>query len=146
MDNNEMTLQTRVSMFLGCVLIFLPFSIGGPWLAISEICEYLNYPESIVFSSLSIFSICTPIALGPMVYLSFYSVLMGRKAPIQHQKNSILLMTFGVVLGVVFTIVFHVYYINSLNSVGYEKCNGIPSGYVPGMGVQYVKDSIYCGK
>ena len=146
MISYKMSLETRLCMLAGCVLIFLPFSIGGPWLAIEEVGEYLNYPDTVVFSSFSVFALCAPIALGPMIYLSIYSALVGEKAPLQYQRKAVFIMAIGLVLGIVIAVAFHIYYVESLSSLGYKTCNGIPSGYMPGMGKEYVTDISLCDR
>nr|SHO17372.1 Putative uncharacterized protein [Moritella viscosa] len=41
---------------------------------------------------------------------------------------------------------FDLFYIGELESKGYITCKGVPSGWTPGMGTQYVLDLSLCDK
>ncbi|MEI8631605.1 hypothetical protein P4S72_04765 [Vibrio sp. PP-XX7] len=70
--------------------------------------------------------------------------MYGQQADIHVQKLINKITVLGAITIVVLTIGFKVIYQNTLNSKGYIECEGIPSGWMPGMAAQYVTDPNLC--
>lgn len=134
----------RIHIAVMSILILIPMVIVGPWFAFNELEYYLSYTNKFIYSSFTPFLIFLTIILGPILYLAVYSIITGIQAPLSHQKKTMFMMIIGCVLGLLFTVFFDTYFLYSLDKLGYEQCNGFPTGYMPGMGEQYVTDLALC--
>ena len=144
MSTETLPIKTRILVILGGGVIYVPTVVGGTWLSYDTLMYYMSYPDSFIFSFTTAFFMSMPFTLGPILYLAGYSGLKGRKAPLSHQKKAIWFMLLGCVFGVLFMLAFDYYFLSALDFNGYDKCQGVPTGYIPGMGKQYVTDLALC--
>ncbi|EMJ9775331.1 DUF1240 domain-containing protein [Morganella morganii] len=125
-------------------LIIILMTIVTFYLGIDGLSVYFSYPDIFVFSHgiALLFSFIT-IAI-PVILLSLSPILKGRQASITFQKKVAKIMMLGLVLMATLTFIFNLYYLSTIDSKGYVKCNGTPSGWMPMMATKYVTDKKLC--
>lgn len=142
----ELTLKRRVSMFFGVLFLVIPLSVGGVYLTLDTINEYLSFPYIIVFSSFIIYGITCFLILTPLTFLSIPPIFLGRQAPDSIQKPVSRFIVFCFLTSIIFQIGFRFYFINEFEKRGYVACQGIPSGWMPGMATKYALNEELCLK
>ncbi|CNE00557.1 Uncharacterised protein [Yersinia mollaretii] len=142
----ELTLKRRVSMFFGVLFLVIPLSVGGVYLTLDAISEYLSFPDVIIFSSLIIYGITCFFILLPLTFLSIPPIFLGRQASdsVQRPVSKFIIVCF--LTSIIFQIGFRFYFINEFEKRGYIACQGIPSGWMPGMATKYAISEELCSK
>lgn len=116
------------------------------YFGVNRLITYLLYPDVIVFSFFTVFSILFFLLTMPIIALSVNPIGKGRQANIVFQKNMAKTIILGLLFIIISTILFNVIFTNNLNKEGYIKCRGIPSGWMPGMAVKYALSEELCMK
>ncbi|NIG14410.1 hypothetical protein [Pantoea sp. Cy-640] len=135
-------LKQRVIAFFG-VVFFLVISIGISYLGIFKLREYLSYPDVVNFSFWVTFAAAFFFFFSPLLVVVFPVIFTGRQITIASGKK--LLKTTFIILGLTFLgmFIFQEKYTTSLMHKGYTECQGIPSGWMPGMARKYaIKPSL----
>ncbi|KEY59609.1 hypothetical protein SRDD_14460 [Serratia sp. DD3] len=107
---------------------------------------YFSYPDFFVFSVFSVFSVLFFMISIPILTLSFSPIYIGFQSSIEFQKKVAKCIVFGLCFIVLLSLVFNYYYISAISNKGYIKCNGIPSGWMPGMATKYATSELLCSK
>ncbi len=76
----------------------------------------------------------------------FPPIFRGKQMDLKYALPLFKMVILGCVITTVISIMYIIYYTNQLESKGYVSCKGIPIGYMPGMGKQYVTDLSLCGQ
>ena len=135
--------KQRVIAFYG-VMFFLVVSIGISYLGIFKLREYLSYPDVVNFSFWVVFATVFFFIFLPLLAMIFPVVFTGKQITIASGKK--LLKTKFIILGLTILgmFIFSERYITSLMHKGYTECQGIPSGWMPGMAKKYAIEPSLC--
>ena len=107
--------------------------------------DYFPLRERVVFSWLSVSFVAFPlIMMFPFIY--FVLVLFkGSVFAFNKMDGYIGCFKWMCILIIATGIVFCFSYLTMLYSKDYIKCNGVPSGWMPGLAQEYVLDHALCG-
>lgn len=108
--------------------------------------SYLSFEDDIVFSWLNVALIALPfVMIFPLAY--FILVLfIGREVALRKMDCYVIYLKWGCIAIVIFGLLYSILYPKTLISRGYVRCNGIPSGWMPGTATRYVKETSSCKK
>jgi len=136
-------LKQRVIAFFG-VVFFLAISVGISYLGIFKLREYLSYPDVVNFSFWVTFAAAFFFFFSPLLAMIFPVIFTGKQITIASGKK--LLKTTFMILGltVLGMSIFSERYTASLMHKGYTECQGIPSGWMPGMAKKYAIEPSLC--
>ena len=136
-------LKQRVIAFFG-VVFFLAISVGISYLGIFKLREYLSYPDIVNFSFWVTFAAAFFFFFSPLLAMIFPVIFTGKQITIASGKK--LLKTTFIILGltVLGMFIFSERYTASLMHKGYTECQGIPSGWMPGMAKKYAIEPSLC--
>lgn len=70
----ELTLKSRIGIFLGMIFLLIPLSLGGMYLTVDSLRGYFSYPDIVVFSSFVIYGFTLFLILFPILYLSVHPI------------------------------------------------------------------------
>lgn len=138
--------KTKDCFFLGFLLLYTPLILGGMYIFIDSLVEYLSFPESFIFSSLIIYCAFGAIILIIFSALLYHPVFLGKKAPVNIQQKTSKIMFLLVILSVIFQISFKYKFTFEVYNRGYVSCKGIPSSWMPGMATKYAINESLCQK
>ncbi|WP_368545044.1 DUF1240 domain-containing protein [Enterobacter soli] len=122
-------------------------------LALDFLCFYLGryiflgywlFEDDIVFSWLSISLIALPVI---MIFPFFYFILLfvkGRDFAFKKMDGYVPFLKWSCIAIVILGALFSIFYPSELLDRGYTRCNGIPSGWMPGTASRYVKYASLC--
>ncbi|QGU11117.1 hypothetical protein GNG26_12470 [Leclercia sp. J807] len=135
--------KQRVIAFFG-VVIFLVVSVGISYLGIFKLREYLSYPDVINFSFWVVFAAAFCFFFSPLLAMIFPVIATGKQITVTSGKK--LLKTTFIILGLTILgmFIFSERYTKSLMHKGYTECQGIPSGWMPGMAKKYAIEPSLC--
>lgn len=135
--------KQRVIAFCG-VMFFLVVSVGISYLGIFKLREYLSYSEVVNFSFWVVFATAFFFFFSPLLVMIFPVIFTGKQITIASGKK--LLKTTFIILGltVLAMFIFSEKYTTSLMHKGYTECQGIPSGWMPGMAKKYAIEPSLC--
>lgn len=136
-------LKQRVIAFFG-VVFFLAISVGISYLGIFKLREYLSYPDVVNFSFWVTFAAAFFFFFSPLLAMIFPVIFTGKQITLASGKK--LLKTTFIILGltVLGMFIFSERYTASLMHKGYTECQGIPSGWMPGMAKKYAIEPSLC--
>jgi hypothetical protein len=136
-------LKQRVIAFFG-VVFFLTISVGISYLGIFKLREYLSYPDVVSFSFWVAFAAAFFFFFSPLLAMIFPVIFTGKQITVTSGKK--LLKTTFIILGltVLGMFIFSERYTTSLMYKGYTECQGIPSGWMPGMAKKYAIEPSLC--
>lgn len=105
-------------------------SIGISYFGIFKLREYLSYPDVVNFSYWVVF---VASFFSPLLVIIFPVIFTGKQITVSSGKK--LLKTTFIILGltVLGMFIFSERYTTSLIHKGYTVCQGIPSGWMPGI-------------
>jgi len=129
-------------------VFFVAFVIGLAvfYFSIQELIEYYDFHNVIIYSWLDCF------ALLSSAFILIFSVYPGHVAfygvhiPAGKSKSLYKVALIFFVMSLIVPIVFSFVYVNKIESKGYIKCQGIPSGWMPGMATKYAASEVLCSK
>lgn len=128
------------------IVIILITCIFCIWFANELLNYYYSFDGDIIYSWFSATTIIMPFSLTvPFLYFSL-SLIKGDNYAKDICTRFLVYYKWGLILLFVLSVIFSFYYLNLLNEYGYTKCEGIPAGYMPGMGTRYVLDLSFCNK
>ncbi|MEY8771244.1 DUF1240 domain-containing protein [Erwinia sp. ACCC 02193] len=106
--------------------------------------EYSSFGDEIVFSWLTVALVVLPfVMLFPLAY--FILVLFrGKEFAFKKMDYYIVYLKWGCIAIVILGLLYSILYPKELISRGYVRCNGIPSGWMPGTTTCYVKEIFSC--
>ncbi|WP_434745710.1 hypothetical protein [Candidatus Pantoea rara] len=136
-------MKDRVRAFFAIIIIpglcSLSFYLGG-----SIFKEYFSVGDEIVFSWLTVALVALPfVMIFPLVY--FILVLFkGKEFAFRKIDYYVVYLKWGCIAIVVPGLLYSILYPKELISRGYVRCNGIPSGWMPGTATRYVKERFSC--
>lgn len=135
--------KQRIIAFCG-VMFSLVVSIGISYLGIFKLREYLSYPDVVNFSFWVTFAAAFFFFFSPLLAMIFPVIFTGKQITIASGKK--LLKTTFIILGltVLGMFIFSEKYTTSLMHKGYTECQGIPSGWMPGMAKKYAIEPSLC--
>lgn len=108
--------------------------------------EYYSFGNVIIFSWLSFSIIALPfIMIFPLFYFIFF-LFKNSDYAFEKMNGFIGIFKITCLILIVLGIVLSVAYTNILSERGYIKCQGIPSGWMPGMATKYAISKELCSK
>jgi len=126
--------------------VFFMIGLSVFYFSIQELIEYSHFHEVIIYSWLDcftfLFSFFVFIFSIYPGYIAFYGVVMPEDKSKSVYKIAIIFFVMSLVIPIVFSFI----YVNKIESKGYIKCQGIPSGWMPGMASKYVTNEALCLK
>ncbi|WP_413515271.1 hypothetical protein [Serratia proteamaculans] len=136
-------LKQRVIAFFG-VVFFLAISVGISYLGIFKLREYLSYPDVVNFSFWVTFAAAFFFFFSPLLAMIFPVTFTGKQITVTSGKK--LLKTTFIILGLTILgmFIFSERCTTSLMHKGYTECQGIPSGWMPGMAKKYAIEPSLC--
>lgn len=137
-------IKKRIFMFLGVLFLLIPLTFGGVYMAIDSLLVYFSYPDSFVFSYRTILLFSFSVISIPIIMLSVTPILKGKQSSIIFQKKMAKIMILGFLIMFALSLVFDLYYVSTVDSKGYIKCNGTPLGWTPMSATKYVTDKKLC--
>ncbi|MFP2426011.1 DUF1240 domain-containing protein [Enterobacter ludwigii] len=112
----------------------------------SEFGEYFSFGQGVVFSWLSIFFVALPLVMVfPLFYFLLFFIKDERYAT-QYMERFVVYLKFLFVLIGVVSFAFIIIYKYELSERSYTSCNGIPSGWMPGMAKKYAIEPSLCNQ
>lgn len=138
-------LENKVRPFFAIIIILglcsLSFYLGKGMFK-----EYFSFGDEIVFSWLTVALVALPfVMIFPLAY--FILVLfIGREVALRKMDCYVIYLKWGCIAIVIFGLLYSILYPKTLISRGYVRCNGIPSGWMPGTATRYVKETSSCKK
>ena len=140
------TLKQRIIVFFSILFMFIPFAVLSFWLGLDILSNDWTFPLSLVFSWQSILALFSPLISIPVIIMGLPVLFLGKDLPMKYTMPLIRIMIWGSVFAVFMAVLYAFYFTHQLEKRGYVPCKGIPSGYMPGMGKQYVTDFRLCNK
>jgi len=126
------------------ILLILVLSVSSVWFGNTLMKEYFQFGTSIVFSWASGVTYTLPGVLSLPFAFFVLSLLKGQGAATISCSKYIRFYSYILFMLVFLSMLFPLIYINHIENKGYMPCEGIPTGYMPGMGKQYVTDLALC--
>lgn len=119
-------------------------SNGVSFLDIFKLREYLSYPDVVSFSYWVVFAASFFFFFSPLLVIIFPVIFTGKQITVSSGKK--LLKTTFIILGltVLGMFIFSERYTTSLIHKGYTVCQGIPSGWMPGIAKKYAIEPSLC--
>ena len=140
------TLKQRMIGFFGIVFMFIPLTVGSVWIGLDILNGNWAFPPSLVFSWLTIFTLFFPFVSIPVMVTGLPVVFLGKDMAVKYAAPLIKTSMIGLVLGLIMSIAYGFYFTHQLEQRGYTSCSGVPYGYMPGGGKQYVTDLNLCNQ
>ncbi|WP_370967627.1 hypothetical protein [Enterobacter wuhouensis] len=139
------TLKIRVFLLLWST-VMLVLSAGGTYAGLLSLMEYLSFPAVVIFSAGMIALVFSFLIILPLCIAGFYSSTKGIR--ISEGKGIYLFRWFiyALVSSIVMCFVFKLYYQHELDVRKYIVCDGVPSGWMPGMASKYALEQAMCYK
>lgn len=132
------------ALFSIFILIF--FSSLSLYFGFGEITGHFEYNNVIVFSWMAPLLIFIPVLfVFPLAWFVVF-LFNGYSSAISIITPIIPLFKFICIVVVVISILLSYWYITTLTDKGYIRCNGIPSGWMPGMATKYATNEALCLK
>ena len=126
------------------IIILLTLCIASIWLGKELSTEYFNYGDSIHFLWFSAITYLVPGIFSFPLLLFVLTIIKGQKKAESLCLKYMYIYKYILIISLVILFSFPFVYVNILYSKGYVACKGIPSGYMPGVGKQYVTDLSLC--
>jgi len=139
-----LTLKERFFLLLGVVLLYIPLSFSSLYVTFDGLSSYFSFPAVFVFSSLIIYGFLGGLVFISLVFISIPPIFLGRKSSDSVQKIIGKFILYCFYASVVSQLVFRFYFINVLEQKNYIACQGIPSGWMPGMATKYALNKELC--
>ena len=126
------------------IIIILTVCACSLWLGHELSTEYFNYGDSIHFLWLSASTYLAPGIFSFPLMLFVLTIIKGQEKAEGLCLKYMYIYKYILIISLVILFSFPFVYVNILYSKGYVACKGIPSGYMPGVGKQYVTDLSLC--
>ena len=139
------TFITRLG-FVFFDFMLISVTVASFYFGVNWIYMYFSYPDSIVFSTYTIFFVLFFMISIPILFLSFSPICIGFQASIKFQRKTVKFIWISFIFIIILSLMFDFYYLGALSNKGYIKCQGIPSGSMPGMATKYVTNEALCSK
>ena len=134
---------------LKATLAFFCFFIIGLlvfYFSAKELIDYYRFYDEIIYSWLDFFAfLFSFVILLFSVYpgcVTFYGVPMSAEKSKSIYKIALIIFVMSLITPGIFSFV----YVDKIESKGYIKCQGMPSGWMPGMATKYVINEKLCLK
>lgn len=116
------------------------------WLGTEEYIKYTSFSNVIIVSWLSVIFVALPVVMVfPFIYFLIVT-LRTEKQAINMMSRHIRAFKLICILLIIACISFPHMYKNNLQKRGYIACNGVPSGWMPGMATKYAINESLCHK
>lgn len=132
---------------LKALIAFSLFTVaagGSFYFSLLQIMEYFDWHKVITFSWMTLFVLIFSPALLIFAAAPGYVAIYGKPMDINRLRTISKALIYLFFLSIFSSVVFSVTYANILESKGYIKCNGIPSGWLPGTALKYAVDDSLC--
>jgi len=134
---------------LKAFFVFFMFFVTGLivlYFSIQELIEYYDFHDVIVYSWLDCFALLFSFFVFIFSIYPGHVAFYGLPIPAGRSKSVYKIAIFFFVMSLVAPIVFSFIYVNKIESKGYIRCQGIPSGWMLGMATKYVTNEVLCSK
>lgn len=126
------------------IIVLLVISILSFYFWLSELSDYLEFHNEIVFSWMSLSLISIPIMFAFPLYWFVLSIRYGEKHALKKINKIMPLFKCMCVFAFALSCTTSFGYLSALKSKGYILCSGVPSGWTPGTGRKYVANRKLC--
>lgn len=131
---------------IAAFFVFFMFGLGGVYFSIQNLSEYFEFHTIIVYSWMDCFALLFSFVFFLFSTYPAHIALCGFPIPPNKAKSIYNVLLYFFVISLATPVVFSFIYINKIESKGYIKCRGIPSGWTPGMATKYVTNEALCSK
>ncbi|WP_188475444.1 hypothetical protein [Hafnia psychrotolerans] len=138
-------MKQRFFSFLG-FLLFSGLSSSIFYAGLYLLSSYQKYNSVVVYSIWSIFAILFPLFFMPYALMLIPAFIQGRSISSKSGKILIRISLFFLAATLIGMISFSIIFKNTLKNRGYIECQGVPSGWTPGMATKYTLDISNCNK
>ncbi|WP_312627324.1 DUF1240 domain-containing protein [Scandinavium sp.] len=136
--------MTKKTNAVFSTLILLVVSILSFYFWLSEVFDYLEFHDEIIFSWMSLSLISIPIMFAFPLYWFFLSLRYEQEFALKKMNKIMPLFKYMCVFAFVLSCTISFGYLSTLKSKGYILCSGVPSGWTPGTASKYVVDKKLC--
>lgn len=143
-QSRRFTFKQRAGSLLGILFIFTPLTIASVWFGLDSLNSDLSFPPSLIYSWGTWLLLFAPLLFIPLIIMVFPPIFTGKEMTMEYAMPLLKIMIWGCAFAVLADVVYGFYYTNQLEKRGYVPCKGIPTGYMPGMGKQYVTNMRLC--
>ena len=138
-------MKQRFFSFFG-FLLFSGLSFSVFYAGFYLLSSYQKYNSVVVYSIWSIFAIFFPLFFMPYALMLIPVFTQGKSISTKAGKILIKISLFFLIATLMGMASFSMVYKNSLQDRGYIECQGIPSGWTPGMATKYAINESLCNK
>ncbi|MEA1063513.1 hypothetical protein [Erwinia sp. HR93] len=131
---------------IAAFFIFFIVGLGGIYFSIKNLSEYFEFHTMIVYSWMDCFALLFSFVFFLFSMYPAHVALCGFPMPPNKAKSVYKLLFSFFVISLATPVLFSFIYINKIESKGYIKCKGIPSGWMPGMATKYATSELLCSK
>jgi len=130
----------------GAFFLFFTIGLAAFYFSIQELIYYYNLNDIIIYSWVDCFALLFSFVILLfsiyLIHIAFY----GMAIPVDKSRSIYKITLTLFIISLIAPVVFSFIYINKIESEGYIKCQGIPSGWMPGMATKYVTNEALCLK
>lgn len=138
------SMKQRLTTLLGVLFFFVPLVWMIFYVALDSFMENIAFESSVIFSWQAVFFLFIPLLLIYVLVITTPVILHGRELALKYGYLAIKIMIGGLFVGLITSVVYGFYFTGQLEQRGYIPCRGVPAGYMPWMGKQYVTDISLC--
>ena len=137
--NIKIRLKSLLSIpfFLVLPMIIFSFCIES-FLSIFDDCDI------IVVNRFLFVGLLSPLFLCPLLALAYHLFMHLERAGIILQKKVGKVIIYSFLLSLIITFIYSYGYGIYLEKIGFIQCDGISSGWIPGMATKYAKNEALC--
>lgn len=131
---------------IAAFFLFFIIGLGVFYFSIQEIIEYFKFHDVIIYSWMDCFALVFSFVVFLFsiypIHIAFYGIPIPAGKSRGIYKTAIVFFAASLVIPIVFSFI----YAKKIESKGYIQCQGIPSGWMPGMATKYAINEDLCLK
>ncbi|HHL2502004.1 TPA: DUF1240 domain-containing protein [Yersinia enterocolitica] len=126
--------------------LFFIIGLGVLYFSIQELIEYFKFHDVIIYSWMDCFALVFSFVVFLFSIYPIHVSIYGMPIPPDKSRAIYKLVLIIFAVSLVIPIAFSFFYVSKIESKGYIQCQGIPSGWMPGMATKYVTSEALCLK
>lgn len=126
--------------------LFFIIGLGVLYFSIQELIEYFNFHDVIIYSWMDCFALVFSFVVFLFSIYPIHVAFYGMPIPADKSRAIYKLVLIIFAVSLVIPIAFSFIYVSKIESKGYIQCQGIPSGWMPGMATKYATSEALCLK
>lgn len=128
------------------MLLFFIIGLGACYFSIQKLIKYFKFHDLIIYSWMDCFALLFSFVIFLFSIYPSYVAFYGVPIPTDKSRGIYKIALVFFAISLVSPIVFSFIYISKIESKGYIQCQGIPSGWMPGMATKYALNKELCLK